>query len=453
MQIAIIGSGISGLTAAYRLHARHGVTLFEAGDYAGGHTNTVDVELEEPVAGGTERRRYAVDTGFLVCNDRTYPNFRRMLAELEVRTLPTAMSFSVRADAANWEYEGSSLGGLFAQRRNLLRPAFYRMLRDILRFNRRGPAWAAEAAERETVGEFLARHRFSREFADYYLLPMGSAIWSCPVGTFAEFPIRFIVEFYRNHGLLDLVDRPVWHVIEGGSRTYVEAMTRGFRSSIRLRAKVRRIRRDDEGVEIAWEDAAGRVSTARFDGVVIACHADQALAMLDDPTAAEREILAAFPYERNSAVLHTDERLLPRRRRAWAAWNYLLLGKSDGKSDGRTAGEQPGSEEAPRAATVTYNLNILQHLRSAHTLCVSLNVDDFIDPTRILRRFTYHHPVFTVERAAMQERRGEISGVNRTAYCGAYWGNGFHEDGVVSAMRACDAVEQICRRTDAVARS
>jgi len=454
MKIAIVGAGISGLTAAYRLHARHPITLFEAGDYAGGHTNTVDVELDEPVDGArdgsTERRTYALDTGFLVFNDRTYPNFRRMLEELGVRSRPTSMSFSVRADAANWEYEGSSLGGLFAQRRNLVRPAFYRMLRDILRFNRRGPAWALAAAEHETVGEFLARHRFSREFADYYLLPMGSAIWSCPVGTFAEFPIRFIVEFYRNHGLLDLVDRPTWHVVEGGSRTYVEAMTRDFRSAIRLRAAVRRIRRDEDGVEIAWDDDAGRTHSDRFDGVVIACHADQAAAMLADPSPAEREILAAFPYERNSALLHTDERLLPRRRRAWAAWNYLLLG-DEGRKGGAEAAGATGLKGAPRAATVTYHLNILQQIRSRHALCVSLNVDDRVDPARILRRFTYHHPVFTVERAAMQGRYQEISGVNRTAYCGAYWGNGFHEDGVVSALRACDAVERMQRRPQAVA--
>ena len=429
MKVAIIGGGISGLTAAYRLHPRHRITLFETGGYAGGHTNTVDVELNE----ADRRTTYALDTGFIVFNDRTYPNFRRLLGELQVGSRPTSMSFSVRADAADWEYEGSSLGGLFAQRRNLIRPQFYRMLGDILRFNRRAVEWAAVAPECETVGEFLARHRLSRAFADYYLLPRGSAIWSCPTGRFAEFPIRFIVEFYRNHGLLNLVDRPTWYVVEGGSRTYVERMIAGFKSSIRLRAAVRRIRRDETGVEIVWQGEGAELHSDRFDAVVLACHADQALSLLDDAADAEREILAAFPYQRNTAVLHTDERLLPRRRRAWAAWNYLLLADND----------------KPRDATVTYNLNILQQLRSSQTFNVSLNVDDFIDPATILRRFTYDHPVFTVERAAMQGRYGEISGVNRTAYCGAYWGNGFHEDGVVSALRAVEAVDRMARRSPA----
>lgn len=436
MKIAIIGSGISGLTAAYHLHRRHALTVFEAGSYVGGHTNTIDVEYEG--------ERHALDTGFLVFNDRTYPHFSALLRELDVRSRPTSMSFSVRADEADLEYEGSSLNGLFVQRRNLVRPAFYRLLADIVRFNRNAERWVAagtaasgSSAERvddnePTVAEFLAEHRFSREFADYYLLPMGAAIWSCPVGTFARFPIRFIVEFYRHHGLLDIYNRPTWFVVEGGSRNYVAAMTKGFRERIRLNSPVVHVRRMDSGVEVvsrggrAGATANGTMQVETFDHVVFACHADQALALLADPTDDERRVLGAFPYERNTAVVHTDEALLPRRRRAWAAWNYLLL---DDRGTTQTA-----------AATVTYNLNILQHLQSKHTFNVSLNVEQRIDPARVLRRIDYMHPIFTTRRTQAQADHGLISR-GATSYCGAYWGNGFHEDGVVSALRVVTALD------------
>jgi len=413
LRIAVVGGGISGLTVAHRLHGRHQVTLFEAADYLGGHTNTVDVDHDGD--------RFAVDTGFIVFNDRNYPQFTALLDELKIASRPTSMSFSVRADAADLEYEGSSLSGLFAQRRNLVRPAFYRLLRDIFRFNRLGRGDVPRGAANETVGEFLAAHRFSREFVDYYLLPMGSAIWSCPTGTFAGFPIQFILEFFRHHGLLDLTNRPQWRVVEGGSRNYVAALTRGFRDAVRLRTPITAIRRTAEGVEVVPRGGTAEM----FDHVVLACHADQALRMLIDPTAAEREVLSAFPYERNTAVLHTDTALLPKRRRAWAAWNYLLL-------------DPPSAATAPQRATVTYCMNILQHLESRHTYCVSLNVDERIDPAKILGRFTYEHPIFTTSRASAQARHGEISGVGRISFCGAYWGNGFHEDGVASAMRVVE---------------
>jgi predicted NAD/FAD-binding protein len=416
MKLAIIGAGISGLTAAYRLSPEHDITLFEAGNYLGGHTNTVDVELDGEF--------HSIDTGFIVFNDRTYPNFIKLLAELGVPSRATSMSFSVRCDAANLEYNGSSLNGLFAQRRNLLRPCFYRMVRDILRFNRDAPKLVLEGStfDQTTVGEFLEQHRYSREFARHYLFPMGAAIWSCPAGLFEKFPIRFIVEFYRNHGLLSLRDRPVWRVIDGGSRNYVVRMAERFRDRVRLRTPIQQVRRLPKEVLVTSEQG----DTESFDHVIFACHSDQALRLLADPSVAEREVLAMFPYERNSAVLHTDETLLPKRRRAWACWNYRLADDTAGDCD------QP--------ATVTYQMNMLQHIRSRHSFNVTLNSEDAISPSRILRRFEYHHPVFTIGRAAAQERHSELVNANRTSYCGAYWGNGFHEDGVVSALRVCEAL-------------
>lgn len=416
MKIAIIGAGISGLTAAYRLCPAHDVTLFEANDYLGGHTNTAEVEV------GGERQ--VIDTGFIVFNDWTYPTFIQLLDELGVRSRPTSMSFSVRCDSANLEYNGSSLNGLFAQRRNLLRPSFYRMLADIMRFNRDAPELVLGRAttDETTVGEFLARHRYSHEFAGHYLLPMGAAIWSCPVGTFENFPIRFIVEFYKNHGLLSIRNRPTWRVIEGGSRTYVAKMAERFRDRVRLSAPVDLVRRSANDVIIVPRNGTPET----FDRVVFACHSDQALRMLADSTATERDVLSEFPYGRNTAVLHTDETVLPKRRRAWASWNYHLTGIS--------------SQNASQAATVTYQMNLLQHLRSKHVFNVTLNSDQRIDPAKVLRRFEYHHPIFTVRRAAAQARHRELINVNRTCFCGAYWGNGFHEDGVVSALRVCEAL-------------
>ena len=416
MKIAIIGAGISGLTAAYRLSAAHDVTLFEANDYLGGHTNTVDVEIDG--------ERHAIDTGFIVFNDWTYPNFIALLDELGVRSQPTSMSFSVRCDAANLEYNGSSLNGLFAQRRNLLRPSFYRMLADILRFNREAPELILNqpATEETTVGEYLVRQRYSREFVEHYLLPMGAAIWSCPLGTFANFPIRFIAEFYRNHGLLSVRNRPTWRVIEGGSRNYVAKMAERFSDRIRLSAPIEQVTRTTEGVMVKPQNKPA----VSFDHVVFACHSDQALRMLVDPTPTERAVLSEFPYGRNIAVLHTDHRVLPKRRRAWASWNYHLSGRP--------------ADSATQSASVTYQMNLLQHIRSQHVFNVTLNSDERIDPAKVLRRIEYHHPIFTVRRAAAQARHRELINVNRTSFCGAYWGNGFHEDGVVSALRVCEAL-------------
>ena len=416
MKVAIIGAGISGLTAAYRLGTTHDITVFEANDYPGGHTNTVNVELDG--------EHQAIDTGFIVFNDWTYPNFIALLNELNVKSLPTSMSFSVRCDSANLEYNGSSLNGLFSQRSNLIRPAFYRMLRDILRFNKEacGLMLSNSVSDETTVGEFLSRNNYSREFADHYLLPMGSAIWSCPVGTFETFPIRFIVEFYKNHGLLSVRNRPVWRVVEGGSKSYVTQMVKRFQDRVHLNTPIEKVARTASGVVITPKNKPQET----FDHVVFGCHSDQCLRMLADATPVERSVLAEFPYERNVAILHTDESVLPKKRRAWAAWNYLLNERTSSKDS--------------HPATVTYQMNILQHLKSRHSFNVTLNSAQHISPAKVLRRFEYAHPVFTVRRAAAQARHSDLINTNRTSYCGAYWGNGFHEDGVVSAIRVCDAL-------------
>ena len=404
MKIAIIGSGVSGLTAAYRLHRHHEIDVFESADYIGGHTNTVDVQVEG--------ERYAIDTGFIVFNDWTYPNFIEMLDEVGVESKPTVMSFSVRDDATDLEYNGHSLRTLFVQRRNLLRPRFYHLILDILRFNREAVRCAKKCSETTTVGQFLDQHRYSGVFANQYLLPMGAAIWSCPTGTFADFPIRFIVEFYQNHGLLSVTKRPTWRVISGGSRNYVAKLTEGFRDRIRLKTPIVKVTRSNDAVQI--HTAAGEPRT--FDHAIFACHSDQALRILgDSATKAERDVLSQFPYGRNIAVLHTDISALPRRRGAWAAWNYRV---------------RPDSQ----CASVTYNMNLLQGIQSSQTFCVTLNDEDSIDPARVLRRFEYHHPIFTTNRSTAQKRHPELINANQTSFCGAYWGNGFHEDGVNSAL-------------------
>jgi predicted NAD/FAD-binding protein len=405
MKIAIIGTGISGLTAAWRLHRQYDLTLFEANNYIGGHTNTVEV--------GVGGRRYAVDTGFIVFNDRTYPNFIDLLEQLGVASQPTRMSFSVRCERTGLEYNGENLNTLFAQRRNLFRPSFHRMIRDILRFNREAPALLD--GEREiSLNAWLREGNYGREFTEHYILPMAAAIWSAEPGMMGAMPARFFVRFFKNHGLLSVNDRPQWRVIQGGSRNYVEPLTAPFRDRIRLKCPVEWVRRHPTHVQVKpWGGPA-----ERFDEVIIATHSDQALRLLVDPTAKEREILGAIPYQENEAVLHTDARLLPRRKLAWAAWNYHLPA-------------QPRDHVA-----VTYNMNILQSLDGPETFCVTLNRSEAIDPARILYRTTYHHPVFTAAGVKAQARRAEISGVNRTWYCGAYWSYGFHEDGVNSGLAA-----------------
>jgi predicted NAD/FAD-binding protein len=408
VKIAIVGSGISGLTCAYLLHPRHQITLFEANDYLGGHTHTIRVE--------TPSGPLAVDTGFIVYNDRTYPNFIGLLDELGVESRATTMGFSVHCDRCGLEYSGASLGTLFAQRRNLWRPAHYRLLADIVRFSRESIAALDRAGDGVTLGDFLRRGRYSAGFCEHYLLPMGAAIWSCPMTVFAEFPLRFVVEFYRNHGLLQIRDRPTWRVIAGGSRVYVDRLARTFSDCVRLATPVRSIQRDETEVRVTTSEG-----TESFDEVILACHSDQALRMLAAPTAAEREVLSAFPYSRNRAVLHTDTSILPRLRSTWSSWNYHV---------------PAGPEARP---TVTYDMNILQHLETPETYCVTLNDPGRIDPRRVLGEYDYSHPVFTLERAAAQRRQGELIRSGRTSFSGAYWGNGFHEDGVNSALAVCRA--------------
>ncbi len=413
LSIAVVGSGIAGNVAAHRLHAAgHRITVFEADGHVGGHTHTHRIEL-----GDGEVQH--VDTGFIVFNDRTYPHFIALLDELGVPSQASSMSFSVRNDARGLEYNGSSLNGLFAQRRNLLRPGFIGMLAEILRFHRVAPAWLQQGGAETPLRELLREHRFGGRFVSDYLVPMGAAIWSTDPALMLDFPARFFVRFLHQHGMLSVDDRPLWRVIRGGSARYVERLTAPWHDRIRLNSPVQRIQRFADGVQV---QVRGR-RAERFDHVFVACHADQALKLLADPSPAEREVLGAFAYQRNEAVLHTDPSPLPRARRAWAAWNYHVL---------------PGT--APRVA-LTYNMNVLQGLHSRHTFCVSLNAGaQPIDPRRVLRRIGYAHPLFTTAAVAAQQRHAEVSGAplthGRTHYCGAYWRYGFHEDGVVSALRA-----------------
>lgn len=414
MKIAIIGSGISGLTAAYLLNRQHEIQLFEASNWIGGHTHTVDVEVNG--------KAYAIDTGFIVFNDWTYPNFIRLLSQLNVGYQPTEMSFSVHDPVSGVEYNGNTLNSLFAQRRNLLSPAFLGMLQDILRFNRETLADLANQriSPTLTLGKYLEIGGYRQRFIDHYIVPMGAAIWSMSLGEMLNFPLQFFVQFFKNHGLLSVNDRPQWQVVAGGSRSYVEPLCASFRQHIRLNCPVDKVERDDLGVTV--HSAQG---SERFDKVVFACHSDQALKLLARPTAAEQSILGALPYADNDVVLHTDTRLLPDRRLAWASWNYRLNG------------------DRQRAAAVTYNMNILQGIRSDTTFCVSLNQTDTIDPAKVLSRHTYAHPQYSLAGVAAQARWLELLGANHTFYCGAYWANGFHEDGVVSALRVGQAFGEV----------
>jgi predicted NAD/FAD-binding protein len=406
-RVAIVGAGVSGLTVAHLLHPRHDVTVFEAGAYAGGHTNTVRVDLPDETLN--------VDTGFIVFNDRNYPNFQRLLDKLGVESQRSTMSFSVSAVDEDFEYAGTPRG-LLAQPGNLTRPAFVRMIGEYMRFNRDALALMESGDDTTSLGDWLAELRYSEGFIRRLIVPQASAVWSADPDQMWSFPARFLVTFFHNHGMLSLKGRPTWRTIKGGSARYVEALTAPFAERIRLRTPVERIERFDDHVLVTPRGG----EPERYDEVVLATHADRSLAMLADATDREHQILEAIPYQPNEAVLHTDRTLLPRRRAAWSSWNYHLLDRPTGSS------------------TVTYHMNTLQRLRSSHELCVTLNRTEAIDPARIIATIPYAHPVFTPEGWAAQRRHDEISGVGRTHFCGAYWRWGFHEDGVVSALRVAE---------------
>lgn len=412
MNIAIVGTGISGLSAAYLLNRDHDITVFESEERLGGHTATMDITVD-----GVE---YALDTGFIVYNDWTYPNFIRLMDEIGVQSQPTEMSFSVKSDLSGLEYGGNNLNTLFAQRRNLLKPSFINMLRDIMRFNKEAIADLEEnrITQDMTLGEYLKQQGYGAAFTNQYLIPMGSAIWSSSTEDMLNFPLVFFVRFFKNHGLLSVNNRPQWRTIKGGSKEYLGPLTAGFKDRIRLGCPVQSVQRHSDGVTLTLRDG----SNEQFDQVVLACHSDQALELLAEPSHAEHEILSAIPYQSNDVVLHTDHSLLPKRKLAWSSWNYWLR-----------------SEQQERAI-LSYNMNILQNIQAPITFCVTLNATEAIDNDKILGQYRYSHPVFSLQSVAAVARWEEINGVNNTWFCGAYWANGFHEDGCSSGIRVAKAL-------------
>lgn len=416
MKVAIIGSGISGLTTAYLLNKKHDITLFEKDSRLGGHTATMDFSING--------QDYSVDTGFIVFNDRTYPNFIKLLGLLGVDYNATSMGFSVSCPQTGLEYAGNNLNTLFAQRKRLFDLSFWRMLKDIMRFNKQAQQDYANGSivSDMTLGEYLKQNNYSDGFAHYYLVPMGAAIWSASFAAMKQFPVAFFVKFFFNHGLLDVVNRPQWRVVSGGSKAYIAPLTESFKEKIVLGAQIKRVKRLVNGVNIEFSDE--RVE--HFDQVVFATHSDQALALLDDVSDVEQAILGDIPYQSNSVVLHFDEKMLPKNKRTWSSWNYLL------KESINTEGD---SEQLP---VLTYNMNILQGIQSDKTFCVTLNAEQDIAKEKIIGKYHYAHPQFSRKAIQAQQRWDEINGVNNTWFCGAYWANGFHEDGVVSAMRVAE---------------
>jgi predicted NAD/FAD-binding protein len=405
MNIAVIGAGVSGLVTALLLNAEHQVTVFEAAAYAGGHTNTVDVE--------TDAGTYAVDTGFIVFNDRNYPNFERLIDRLGVASQASNMSFSVADDRGTFEYAATSLGGLYATRSNIVSPRFQRMVFEVPRFQRVLRRLLASGEGNDlSLSELLRREGFSDYFIERLIVPQVAAVWSADPSGMDTFPARFLASFFDNHGMLSIRGRPAWRVIKGGSRTYVTAICAQLGDVVRLNRPVSEVRRTEEGVSVT----AGGGPPEHFDQVVLATHSDQALAMLADASDFERQLLSTVPYQVNEAVLHTDARLLPRRRAAWASWNYHL------------------SDQPTRRSAVTYHMNRLQSLNADREFCVTLNRTEAISPDKVIARFEYSHPVFTPAGLDAQARIRQMSGTDRVHFAGAYLGAGFHEDGVVSAQ-------------------
>jgi predicted NAD/FAD-binding protein len=416
MKIAIIGSGIAGNTIAYHLYKKHEVTVFEAGSHIGGHTHTHNISLFG--------RTYSIDTGFIVFNDRTYPNFIEMLNANNVPWQPSDMSFSVQVEASGLEYNGTTLNSLFAQRINLFRPSFYKMIKDILRFNKQALE-LLESGDEITLGDYLFQNGYRENFINEYIVPMGAAIWSTDAAQMLHFPARFFVRFFHHHGMLTVNNRPQWRTIKGGSANYVKILTEPFKHQIKLNTPINSIKRQSSSVLV--KPQFGEEET--FDFIFIACHSDQALQLLSDASPIEKEILTAIPYQENSVYLHHDRIVLPKRKRAWAAWNYHLSANNTHK------------------VGVTYNMNILQNIQSPEPILVTLNHTNMINPSKVIKRLKYTHPVYTLAGAKAQARHAEISGHNRTAYAGAYWRNGFHEDGVVSAIEALKHFESYIAKT------
>lgn len=409
MKIAVIGSGISGNVAAYHLNKTHDITVYEANDYIGGHTHTHDIRHKG--------KQYCVDTGFIVFNHKTYPNFIALLDELGVEEQLSTMSFGVKCDKTGLEYMGSTINSLFAQRRNIFRPSFWRMILDILRFNREATNLLQASSDDISLGDYLEQHKYSAVFINHYLVPMAAAVWSADLKLMFDFPARYLIRFFHNHGLLSVNDRPDWYVIKGGSKTYARALTRAFKDKIKLSTPVTQVERIDGGARVTSSEGE-----ETFDAVFFACHSDQALRMIKSPTDTEKQTLGAIKYQDNEVVLHTDASVMPKRKIAWAAWNYHLL-----------EGDQS-------RVPVTYNMNILQSLDCEDQFCVTLNNTDAIDQSKVLKRLNYHHPIYTKESVAAQARHAEIN-TDRFYFCGAYWRYGFHEDGVVSALEAIKRFE------------
>ena len=406
-KIAVVGTGISGLIAAYLLSPKNEVEVFESNNYIGGHTRTITVEIDS--------QSYPIDTGFIVYNEWTYPNFMKVLAKNRIQSQSTNMSFSLSCEETGLEYNGTSFNGLFAQKKNLLRPSYYKMVYDIIRFNREAKNFLKESKESKiSFDKFLKNLNFDRNIQDFYIYPMASAIWSAAPAMIAQAPFQFFARFFDNHGMLNIQDRPKWRVIQGGSREYIKRLISGFQNKIRLNCPVKKIFRKNDSVKLAIFD-----EEKTFDYVVLANHSDQALRLLSNPTKDEEKILGSIHYQENEAVLHTDSKVLPKSKKAWASWNY----HKQKKEVNRTC--------------VTYNMNMLQNLNAKSTFCVSLNYGHRIDPEKVINTTTFHHPVITPEGIEAQKRHHEINGINRTFYCGAYWGSGFHEDGVNSALKVC----------------
>lgn len=417
-KIAVVGTGISGLAAAWLISRRHDVTVYERADRLGGHSNTVDARTSGGVV--------PVDTGFIVYNEQTYPNLTALFDYLRIPTEATEMSFAVSLNGGGLEYSGSSLATVFAQKRNLLRPRFWSMLRSLRRFYEEAPAKVAQLeAEQTTLGDYLKAEKFGDAFCDDHLLPMAAAIWSAPAHAMLDYPAASFIRFHDNHGLLKLKDRPVWRTVKGGSRTYVAELARAFKAGIRLSSQVISIRRDADGVDIG--DVSGNVS--RFDEVVIAAHADEAISMLVDPTPQELGLLTAFGYSDNLAVLHSDENLMPKRRAVWSSWNYI----------------EGHANRSDKRVTVTYWMNRLQNIHTPTPLFVTLNPQRPPRAGTIHHSEVYAHPLFDSVAVAAQRRLWSLQGHNRTWYCGSYFGSGFHEDGLQSGLAVAEQLSGVPR--------